>query len=45
MFKLFGKGYPQKEPYYKIFLETRNLYYAFLDIKKKIENAEEFCNL
>ena len=45
MFKLFGKECLQKGPYYKTFLETRNLYYEFLDIKKKVENAEEFCNL
>jgi arsenate reductase-like glutaredoxin family protein len=40
--KLFGTERCHKTQYYKTFLETRNLDYAFLDI---VENAEELRNL
>ncbi|WP_343330862.1 glutaredoxin family protein [Polaribacter staleyi] len=43
--KLFGTERCHKTQYYKTFLETRNLDYAFLDIEKSVENAEELRNL
>ncbi|QXP63292.1 MULTISPECIES: glutaredoxin domain-containing protein [unclassified Polaribacter] len=45
MIKLFGTERCHKTQYYKTFLETRNLDYAFLDIEKSAENAEELRNL
>ena len=45
MIKLFGTERCHKTQYYKTFLETRNLYYAFLDVKKNELFAEELRNL
>ena len=45
MIKLFGTESCHKTQYYKTFLETRNLGYAFLDIKKNKLFAEELRNL
>lgn len=45
MIKLFGAERCHKTQYYKTFLETRNLDYAFLDIEKSEVNAEELRNL
>ena len=45
MIKLFGTESCHKTEYYKTFLETRNLDYAFLDINKNDSFAEELRNL
>jgi arsenate reductase-like glutaredoxin family protein len=45
MIKLFGAERCNKTQYYKIFLERRNLDYAFLDVEQREENAEELRNL
>ena len=45
MIKLFGVERCHKTQYYKTYLETRNLDYAFLDVEKNQENAEELRNL
>jgi len=45
MIKLFGTESCHKTQYYKTFLETRNLDYAFLDVKKNALFAEELRNL
>ncbi|MDX6748045.1 glutaredoxin domain-containing protein [Polaribacter sp. PL03] len=45
MIKLFGTESCHKTKYYKTFLETRNLDYAFLDIEKSELNAAELRNL
>jgi mycoredoxin len=39
--KRYGVEKIHKVQYYKIFLKTRNLDYAFLDIEKRAENTEE----
>ena len=43
--KLYGAERYQKTPYYKIFLETRIIHYAFLDVEQNEINAEELRNL
>ena len=45
MIKLFGAERCHKTQYYKTFLETRNLNYAFLDVEKNKIFAEELRNL
>ncbi|PQJ76310.1 glutaredoxin family protein [Polaribacter glomeratus] len=45
MIKLYGTEKCHKTRYYKIFLETRNVDYAFLDITQNEANAEELRNL
>ena len=45
MIKLFGTENCHKTQYYKTFLETRNLDYAFLDVKNNELFAEELRNL
>lgn len=45
MIKLFGTESCHKTQYYKNFLETRNLDYAFLDVAKNEDFAEELRNL
>ena len=45
MIKLFGTENCHKTQYYKTFLETRNLDYEFLDVKKNKIFAEELRNL
>ena len=45
MIKLFGTQNCHKTQYYKTFLETRNLDYAFLDVKNNELFAEELRNL
>jgi arsenate reductase-like glutaredoxin family protein len=45
MIKLYGTEKCHKTNYYKIFLETRNVDYAFLDITQNEANAEELRNL
>ena len=45
MIKLYGAERCHKSQYYKTFLETRNLDYAFLDVELYEENAEELRNL
>jgi hypothetical protein len=41
MIKMYGTEKYHKTNYYKIFLETRNVGYAFLDIRQNEANAEE----
>lgn len=43
--KLFGTEKCHKTQYYKTFLETRNLDYAFLDVIENEDFAEELRNL
>ncbi|TMM30094.1 glutaredoxin family protein [Polaribacter aestuariivivens] len=43
--KLFGAERCHKTKYYKTFLETRNLDYAFLDVEESLENAKELRKL
>lgn len=43
--KLYGTESCHKTHYYKTFLETRNLDYAFLDVNKNELFAEELRNL
>ena len=43
--KLYGAERYQKTHYYKIFLETRIIHYAFLDVEQNEINAEELRNL
>ena len=45
MIKLYGAEKCHKTHYYKMFLETRNLDYVFLDVEENHENAEELRNL
>ena len=45
MIKMYGTEKCHKTNYYKIFLETRNVGYAFLDIRQNEANAEEQRNL
>ena len=45
MIKLFGTEKCHKTQYYKTFLKTRNLDYAFLDVKQHEDYAEELRNL
>ena len=45
MIKLYGTERCHKTKYYKTFLKTRNLDYAFLDVEQYEENAEELRNL
>ena len=45
MIKLYGTENCHKTQYYKRFLETRNLDYAFLDVNKNKTFAEELRNL
>lgn len=45
MIKLFGTEMCHKTQYYKTFLKTRNLDYAFLDVIQNEKNAEELSNL
>jgi arsenate reductase-like glutaredoxin family protein len=45
MIKLYGTEKCHKTNYYKIFLETRNVDYAFLDIRQNEANEEELRNL
>ena len=43
--KLYGTERCHKTQYYKTFLETRNLDYAFLDVAQNEEFTEELRNL
>ncbi|MEE9407341.1 MAG: glutaredoxin family protein [Polaribacter sp.] len=43
--KLFGAERCHKTQYYKTFLETRNLKYAFLYVENNEENVEGLRNL
>ena len=43
--KLFGTERCHKSQYYKTFLKTRNLDYAFLDVEQNENFAEELRNL
>ncbi|QTD36744.1 glutaredoxin family protein [Polaribacter batillariae] len=43
--KLYGAERCHKTQYYKTFLETRNLDYAFLDVEQNLENAKELRKL
>jgi mycoredoxin len=43
--KLYGTHTCHKTIFYKTFLETRNLDYAFLDVSDNTANAEELRNL
>ena len=45
MIKLYGAERCHKTQYYKTFLKTRNLDYAFLDVEKNKLFAEELRNL
>jgi arsenate reductase-like glutaredoxin family protein len=45
MIKLYGAERCHKTQYYKTFLETRNIHYAFLDVEKNKKSAEELRNL
>jgi arsenate reductase-like glutaredoxin family protein len=45
LIKLYGAKRCHKTHYYKIFLETRNIHYAFLDVEQNEINAEELRNL
>lgn len=45
LIKLYGAERCHKTTYYKTFLKTRNLDYAFLDVEQYAENAEELRNL
>ncbi len=45
MIKLYGAERCHKTQYYKLFLETRNLNYAFLDVEQNEDFAEELRNL
>ncbi|WP_435414518.1 glutaredoxin family protein [Polaribacter aestuariivivens] len=43
--KLYGAEICHKTQYYKTFLKTRNLSYAFLDVEQNIENGIELRKL
>lgn len=43
--KRYGVEKIHRAQYYKIFLETRNTHYAFLDVIQNEVNAEELRNL
>ena len=45
MIKLYGAQTCHKTQHYKTFFETRNLHYAFLDVEKNKDFAEELRNL
>ena len=45
MIKLYGTERCHKTQYYKTFLETRNVDYAFLDVNQNKDFAEELRNL
>ncbi|TXD52688.1 MULTISPECIES: glutaredoxin domain-containing protein [unclassified Polaribacter] len=45
LLELYGTEKCSKTNYYKAFLKTRNIQYAFLDIAKNEVNAEELRNL
>ena len=45
MIKLYGAERCHKTQYYKTFLETRNLDYAFLDVNQNKDFAVELRNL
>jgi arsenate reductase-like glutaredoxin family protein len=45
MIKLYGTERCHKTQYYKTFLETRNVDYAFLDVNQNKGFAEELRNL
>ena len=45
MIKLYGTEKCHKTQYYKSFLKTRNLDYAFLDVEQNEDFAEELRNL
>ncbi|MFT5958472.1 MAG: arsenate reductase-like glutaredoxin family protein [Polaribacter sp.] len=43
--QLFGAERCHKTQYYKLFLKTRNLNYAFLDVENNAESATKLRNL
>ena len=43
--QLFGTKKCHKTTYYKVFLETRNLHYVFLDVENNEENDTKLRNL
>ncbi len=43
--KLYGAQRCHKTQYYQTYLETRNLHYAFLDVEKNENYAEELRSL
>lgn len=45
MIQLFGTERCHKTQYYKTFLETRNINYAFLDVEESVNFAQELRNL
>jgi len=45
MIKLFGTERCHKTQYYKTFLETRNINYAFLDVEENENFEQELRNL